>query len=372
MEKKDNKISLFQFMAILALISNSVFVGYGIIITFQTSISDTWVVPILGIVIGLIPTLIFMYIMSYKPEKNIFEKNKSLFGNVLGIIVNSILTLIIAFMILLVKWSLCSFTVTIYLTKTPEYIISLLFIAAAIFAIYKGIETIARTSEILLYLSILMVSIIIIFLSPYIRLDELKPFFANGLNPIINSVLLYVTYLFTPTLIMTVIPKNNIINNQKLNKYILFGFGLSSLLMFLVFFIIPAIITPNLARIYRFPAYYVLRKVTIGGAINNLENVLSLHWIINQFILILMALYFIKEYFKDLFKVKNDKINLLFISIVGVIIVYFNHFPVLENVVVALNFMKKGYPILIGGTLLIISIIACIMIKIKKVKMLKE
>lgn len=365
METRNDKISLFQFMVILSLICNSLFVGYGIIIVFDTSIRDTWIIPILGLVIGIIPILMFIYIMNYRPDKNIFDKNKYLFGNIIGTILNTIITLFILLTVTFVIWSLCSFTITMYLSKTPEFVIALMFISVAIYAIYKGIETIARTSEMLFYLVILVVIFSAIFLFPSLNLKEMKPFFENGYKPIVYTTLLYLSYFFAPIIMMTVIPKDDIVENQKFSKYIFIGYCISSLIMIIIFFVIPMIMTPMLAIIYRFPAYYVLRKISIGGAINNLENFLSLHWIINQFALIVMGLYFIKEYFKNMFKVKQEKTNIIFISIIGLIIIFLIQNPILPSAIIFLNFMKQIFPLLFGG-IFFISIISCIMIRVKK------
>lgn len=365
METRNDKISLFQFMVILSLVCNSLFVGYGIIIVFDTSIRDTWIIPILGLVIGIIPILMFIYIMNYRPDKNIFDKNKYLFGNIIGTILNTIITLFILLTVTFVIWSLCSFTITMYLSKTPEFVIALMFISVAIYAIYKGIETIARTSEMLFYLVILVVIFSVIFLFPSLNLKEMKPFFENGYKPIVYTTLLYLSYFFAPIILMTVIPKDDIVENQKFSKYVFIGYSISSLIMILIFFVIPMIMTPMLARIYRFPAYYVLRKISIGGAINNLENFLSLHWIINQFALIVMGLYFIKEYFKNMFKVKQEKTNIIFISIIGLIIIFLIQNPILPSVIIFLNFMKQIFPLLFGG-IIFIFIISCIMIRVKK------
>lgn len=365
METRNDKISLFQFMVILSLVCNSLFVGYGIIIVFDTSIRDTWIIPILGLVIGIIPILMFIYIMNYRPDKNIFDKNKYLFGNIIGTILNTIITLFILLTVTFVIWSLCSFTITMYLSKTPEFVIALMFISVAIYAIYKGIETIARTSEMLFYLVILVVIFSVIFLFPSLNLKEMKPFFENGYKPIVYTTLLYLSYFFAPIILMTVIPKDDIVENQKFSKYVFIGYSISSLIMILIFFVIPMIMTPMLARIYRFPAYYVLRKISIGGAINNLENFLSLHWIINQFALIVMGLYFIKEYFKNMFKVKQEKTNIIFISIIGLIIIFLIQNPILPSVIIFLNFMKQIFPLLFGG-IFFIFIISCIMIRVKK------
>jgi spore germination protein KB len=276
-DEKNNRISPFQFASIGALLGNSLFSGIGISTLLNLAKQDSWMTVIIGFIIGLIPILLLIYIINYKPEKNIFEKNKIIFGKILGSIINLILSLYAFIILLIVIGSSINISETMYLTKTPVFIVAALFVIPAIYAVINGMETIARLSEILFFLAILVVSIIVVSLfytagSITEIIDQLKPMFINGPIPVIKNSLVFIGFSLTPWFMLLIIPKNNIINNKKYSYYLIGGYFICSLLMFFVFTLIPGVVTINLAELYRFPAYYVQRKINIGGVLNNVEN----------------------------------------------------------------------------------------------------
>lgn len=367
MDESNLKISGFQLSVISFFISTALFVGLGIAGMFALNARDAWVSTLLSFIVGLIPIGFILYLSNYKPEKNIFEKNKALFGKIIGSIVNIVLCLYALFMVVISIWATTTFAITMYLVKTPANFIAGIFILAAIYAVTKGIESIGRTSEILFFMTVLIVTIIVWSLISMADYDHLKPVLAEGIMPALKNSFIFCSFCFTPSILLLAIPKTSVSNPKNYYKYLLVGFGLGIVLMFAVFFLIPVIMTPGLAAIYRFPAYYVQRKISIGGAINNLENFLSIHWFFSTFILIVMGLYFLNVYLKGVFKYKKNITGSIIVTIIGIAVVILqNH--IFKNSVTALNFMKNNFPIYISLTLLSIIILSCVIIAIRKNK----
>lgn len=365
MEEKNNKISAFQFAVIGALMANSLFVGIGIINIFIYAKQDAWLVDILSLFLGLIPIALLIYIINYKPDKNILEKNRALFGKLFGNIINFIIFIYIFFMLIITIHGVTVFATTMYLTKTPGIFVAAIFVLTAIYAVIKGIETIARTSEILFFLATFLVAVIVTSLFSQFSFDELKPILANGFMPVINNSLLFLSYCFSPLIILTIIPKNDIKNSKNYHKYLIGGFVVSVMLMFFVYFLIPGVITPKLASLYRFPAYYVLRKINIGGAINNVENITSIHWFLNLFVMVMMGVYFLSRYVKDIFKIKKDNKIKIVCIVIGIIAVMIGNYTFI-NPPSILEFMAHKFPYYVSLILLGIVLITCLFIFVKK------
>jgi spore germination protein KB len=366
MEERNNNISAFQFLTITLLTTNALFVGIGIINIFDITKQDAWIVSIIAPIIGTIFILIYIKILNYKPEMNIIEKINYLFGKIFGNIINLIIALYVMLVLVLTTWANTDFVHTIYLTKTPEIFIALTFIMTASYTAIKGIESIARVSEILFFLAILIVGMIVLSLASQMRIDELKPVLSNGYKPIIKATMDYLSYSITPFILLTIIPKNNITNNKKLKKNIIIAHFLAGLLMFFVFFLIPGIITASLASLYRFPAYYVLRKVMLGDIINNVENFLSTHWLFNTFILATMCLYFISCYIKSIFRVKKDKTkNYIIIGVALVTVFTFSY--LFKDTIQAINYTKTYFTPYVASIIFAIIILLFIFSIIKNI-----
>lgn len=365
MEKTNNKISNFQFAIMSFFMTGSLFVGLGINSMFSLVERDIWITVLIGIVLSIIPALLFIYIFNYQPDKNIFEKNKILFGNWLGSGINILLCILVYIFMLLVIWSFTNFSITIYLTKTPEYFITVTFAIVACYAVIKGLETIARTSEVLFYFNIIFISIIIISLIFQFNTSFFKPVLVHGLSSVLLHSITFLSYLFTPLIIMTVIPKNSIINNKHSNLSIICGFIMGAIFMAIVFILVTGVITPELATIYRFPAYYVQRKVSIGGTINNLENFLSIHWFFNCFILIMLGIYFISKGSESFVNIKSIYIKNIIILTIGLSLVFTGPL-IFSNVVFSSEFMEFKYALIIGLTVLALCLLMIITIFFKR------
>ncbi len=364
MEKINNKISYLQFATISYFLLGSLFMGVGIPNIFSLSKQDSWLVSIFSSIISIIPLLILLFIINYKPDKNIFEKITYLFGKLLGNIINFILVIFMFLIFIIVIKSTTSFATTMYLTKTPSLYIGGIFITIAIYAVIKGIETIGRMSEILFFISLITISLIFLGLYPIFHFYELKPILSKGFTPIFTTSFKYIAYCLTPLILITVIPKNNITNKKKYHIYFWASMFWGLTYLFHVFFLIPGVISAKLAELYRFPAYYVLRKISIGGVIDNVENFTSIHWYFDNFIFIVMCLYFFNRYIKSTFKIKKEKTLNLFIIFIGLISVYIANL-FMKNPMTITKFMNKYFPIYVFLPILIILLIITLLIVIK-------
>jgi hypothetical protein len=181
---------------------------------------------------------------------------------------------------------------------------------------------------------------------------------------IINT-LKYFTYCFTPIFLLTAIPKDTIKDTANFKKLLIISFLAGILFMFIVYISVPGAISAKMAALYRFPEYFVLRKISIGGAINNIENFLSIHWFFNTFIMITMGIYFVSKYIENVFNIKKNKprnISILIISLLAVILQNY----IFKDSVISLSFMKYTFPLFVSVPIFAIILLIFIRIFIKR------
>ncbi|MDD2435179.1 MAG: endospore germination permease [Bacilli bacterium] len=371
MGKNNNIISPFQIGIMGFFLGNAFFVGMGNLNVIALVKQDAWISALMSIVICLIPLAIILYIINYQPDKNIIEKNKLIFGKWIGSIINIIMVLYIFIIFIILIWATTNFAIIIYLTDTPRPFIILLFLLVIIYTVIKGIETIARTNEILFFITITIIVIIIIGLYQYSDFYNVKPIMKDGIFPIIKGSLLYLAYSFPPLITLLMIPKKMVKNEKLFNKSLIGGFVFSIILIALVFYINVSIITANLFDLYRMPAYYVLKKINIADYIDNVENFLSLHWIIPLFVTMTMCLYCVSEYIKQTFKIKKEKYINLSIIVIALIAGIISNY-LFKNGIASYVFMNNWFPYSISLIILIMLIITAITIYIKKKKANQE
>ena len=103
--------------------------------------------------------MFFFRIANYEEDKNIFLKNKSIYGKYLGNLLNIILVLLFFLLGTMFLYNISDFISSQYLDKTPNNVISILLIVVCYINVSKGLGTITKSGMILFFGSILLVCI---------------------------------------------------------------------------------------------------------------------------------------------------------------------------------------------------------------------
>lgn len=314
------KLSSLQFCAIeyFLILANNV--GLTNHILFNNTKQNGLISIILGTILGFIPLMIYLKIINTKPELNIFEKIEDIFKKK-AIIINLLLIISIILITITNYNNLIDFISSQYLSKTPEIIIALSFLPALIYILTKGTTIIGRTFFILLIISLSLLALTIIGLVWQIKIENIFPILENGIkNPLICSII-YITYNITPLFLLTIIPKNDISDKEKLNKRIIITYILGNIIVLIIFFITLSVLGPNLTNLYQYPEYDSLKKILLIGFIERTESIISLRWAFYSFALTTMGILFITKYIKHILKIKNEKTNKKIIILTSTIIV---------------------------------------------------
>lgn len=333
------KTKTSEFCVMMIFMMLSCFLGMGAESCLLISGIDYWLVPILGTIIGFPILLIFL---------SLFNKNKSLpdliesaFGNKIGKFLNILLLLSSISFNLITFWNLISFVSSQYLYSTPSWFITLLFMLTAIYLLSKNERVIFRTSFMLFYIVLILYFVSFFGLSIQIKITNIMPFLENGITPVLKGIYSYISYMILPIMFLLIVPKKNIENN-KLNKYIIITYFISNLSIFIIMFIVMSVFGIELANLYQYPAYHILKRVFIGGFIERMENTIAIHWIIILFISSLFSYYFTKEMIKKVFNFKE------IITYILLIVIMFYSQYIFKNNTIGEDIFLKVYPIILG------------------------
>lgn len=326
-------------------------------ITIKLSGIDSYISTILGAIIGLIPVLIFIYIFNYQIDKPIYQKTKIIFGKTIGTIINIILLIIYFILATTTLFNISNFIISQYLTNTPILLVIIIFTLTAYHTLNKGITTISKIS--LLYIVIILTLYILatIGLIPEIKLDNLKPVLEYGLkNPLISSTI-YTLVLTLPICGLLVIPKKQIENTTKTTKYIIITYIITSIMITFMSLVASSSLGKYLLSMYQYPVYTTLKKISIFGFIDRIENFLSIQWILSIFITFTIQIVNIQS---NINKKNNKIINLIIITIIIITSIL-----LFKNNTSFNYYISNTYPYILL-ILLIIYIIIFITIIIKK------
>ena len=150
------KITNFEIASLNYFVTRAFLVG----ITFNALINvmkrDCWIMPLISIPLDIIFILIINKIIDYEPDLNLPQKVMKLFGKTLGTIILVLICIFILSMGILNYLTLNNFIQSQFLTRTPLIAIAIILIITIFYILCKGINVIARTSNILLFINIFL------------------------------------------------------------------------------------------------------------------------------------------------------------------------------------------------------------------------
>lgn len=299
------KINSFNYNTLLFFLVRCLFIGICFNNLIIISKLDSWISILIGIIISIFPLSLYYYINSKYPSLNIYEIINNNF-------ISSLLSIFVFFFSASSYWNIINFISSQFLYKTPDILISLLFITSIIYINYKGLKTILRVSTMLFYVTVLLFLLSFIGLIIQTDLENLMPVFMSSNKEIILGSMHLIAYNTLPLFMLLVIPKDYIKIDIKSN---LFMFVFASFMIFAYCFLVLSIYGIDIATLLHFPEFHVLKRLTLMGFVKRLENIFSVQWAFDYFIFISFAIYFICQ--NPL--LKKFKFNYIVISLLLVI-----------------------------------------------------
>ena len=311
------KITNLELGSIIYFLTNAFFIGIGFNSLIVNLKQNAYIGVLIGGILGIIPLLFYIYYFNYKPKLNINEKNICLFGNFIGKIVNSIILLFTLFLIIVLFSNLVTFVQNDYLSKTPLILIIIAFIIPIYYSVSTGLKSILRTSLILFFFIIVLSLFTDLSLSVQIDINNFKPLLFQ--NSYVYGFISYVSYNVIPLYLINIIPKSEIVNNNKTNKYIIIFYIISFLSILINLIDVIGIFGINLSLLYKYPEFQILKKVSLIGLSSRIDSILFSKWIFSMIITIIIGMYYIVETSKSILREKND----IFLTIYCLIIISF-------------------------------------------------
>lgn len=318
-----NKLNNFDVGTLNYFITRAFLTGFLFNSLLNLIKQDSWIIPLIGIIIGIIFTLLVNYIFNYKPNLNFTEKLTSLFSKGFGSILSIIFCIFCFFMCVLTYLNLNNFIHGQYLSRTPTIVISIVCIIAIFYTLTKGLNTIAKTGNILFYIAMILFFLSFIGLLPFIKIENLKPFFNSNTNNYLEALNCFYSFNIVPMLFLTILPKDKI-NKPKLKKTLILSFLLSAFTMFIVIFSTLASFGYELTSLYKYPEFHVLKNISLMGLEARIESILIIQCIFDFFMFVVLTIYFIANSIKSITNFKN--INMLYGILCILLIILTNYF----------------------------------------------
>lgn len=187
------KISAYQLFVLLVLFE----LGSAILVPLAIDAKqEAWLAIIISTAVGLCLFWMYFRLYEYYPDLSPVEYVQVLLGKPIGKIVIFAYILFCLYLSARVLRDFGEMLVTVAYPETPLFIINTIMILVSIYAVRKGIETMARTGELLFLLfGFLFISaFFLIAVAGIIDISNLRPFFENGIEPVVKTAFTQTLY----------------------------------------------------------------------------------------------------------------------------------------------------------------------------------
>lgn len=333
MKKTSEKLNSLQLNSLQYFMIRWSVVGITTRNLITVAAQDGWISCIIGLLLGLIPFALYHYLHKKYPEDTIVEISQKKFGTHIGKIISLILILFVFFLSMVVYWDLINFISSQYLHKTPTYPLSILFLFPLIYLITGGIKVIGRTSTILFFISIIVLGLSLLGLVNQYNLANLAPVLEKGMLPVFNGAIQFLAYNVVSVFLLLMIPRNDISDKDKYEKQSFLFYLFSTFTVLELIVTTSSVFGLDLAYLYQYPEFHLLKRVSLAGFITRIESTLSIQWMLHLFMMSAICLYFVTEGISRCFDIKKPKINKGIIITACILVAIGNEFIFCNNTV---------------------------------------
>lgn len=328
---------------------------------------DAWIVAIIGTGVALLIAWLYGSIGNHFEGKSLIEAIQSTFGQWLGAIIALPIIFYTLMLSSLVFANISNFVDARMLTNTPLEVTEMLFILLIITGARLGIENIARTTEIMFPIFVILVLIFVSGVLPDVQTDNLLPIFESGLEPILRATRVIISFPFAEIfLFLMIFPF--VTGKQKIRKGFIAGTLLGGNLLFVGTIVSLLVLGSFETAHHIYPSFAVSKKIDIGNFIQRIEMVTVFAWILSSFVKLSICFYSLLLILQQLMKLKEK--NFLTFPLGMLLIPVANWISPNSAVNISVTSKQMGnFSIIMLLFVLVIGLISWIKLKISRRKM---
>lgn len=307
---KKNKITQFQYFTTFFFLLNAFIPMIGFHTMTMISKQDALFSILLGCGMMFLFSLLMKNILNYLPEKNLFEKMKSLYPK--SYLLFFLLLILCFFSILfLITQEFSSFVRFYLLPQFHEFWILLPLFLLLFYFLKKSSESLFHTTEICFYLYILFFIISLFGILPQCNFLKIKPLLSSSLMDILKGALIFFCSLPLPFFILLYFPKKGLQEKKKSTKTWIQAILSNEIFLFITLFLILSSLGIYLANLYKNPLMVTYQKISFLNILERVESTLSFSYILLYFFPMVFLIYLLKKLILLIAPKKGKKENLI-------------------------------------------------------------
>ncbi|KEQ24435.1 hypothetical protein ET33_09135 [Paenibacillus tyrfis] len=316
----DNQITSRQLMLLVVLFtigSSVLFVPAG---AAAAAKQDAWISILAGIGLSLLLVVLYNAVAGLYPGLTLVEISEKLLGKWLGAIV-SLFLIVNTFAVGGV--SLIDFAGT-FVTRqimpaTPVIAANILFGVVAVWGQYLGLGTVARAAEVLFPVVTALFIVMILAVSPNMKLEHLQPAFTAGVKPLIKSCISYLSYSTFPVVFFLMINPTSVKETRQASKAMLAGTLVGGLFLLAITTACVAVLGAEGTFRQAYPSYTLAKKINIANFITRIEVLMATLWFLSLYFKLMIYFFAGMKGMTQLLKLRDNRALVLPLGLLSIV-----------------------------------------------------
>lgn len=331
---ENHVISVRQFTILVTLFA----IGTSFLILPSTIVQeakqDAWLSSILAVLISLLIVKMFIATGNIALNMSLVDINRKILGKWVGNIVSMsfvFFTFITAGELL---FFVSNFMNTSVMHDASPYPFSIILGLLIIFGCSLGLETFARSAEILFPIFIVLFIILILLISPQINVENIQPVLAvleNEPKSILFGSLLFISFFSFPMISLLMIFPVSIKDKKGAQKGFYIGTIVGGFVLIIIVTLCILVLNPNFTEHSRYPSYDLAKLISIGNFIERIEVIMTFMWIITIFFKTLIYFYASVIGLGKILKIKNYRVLNLPLGFILILLSKFIHPDIIHS-----------------------------------------
>ncbi|PAB57763.1 GerAB/ArcD/ProY family transporter [Anaeromicrobium sediminis] len=268
----------FKILVIMCFVGTSVLFTPGGLATDAKQ--DAWLAAIVGTILGLLLVFLYNAIGNHFSHMTLIEYTEKVLGKWLGKTLSLLFVSYLFINCAMVLWSVGDFITTQIIPETPIQYTIMIFSVIIVMGTRLGLETFARSAELLYPFFIGLLIILVIFILPDIEFKNIQPVFEYGMKPILKGGLSYASYTSLTLIALMMIFPAYVNNIKEAKKSFSNGILLGGIVLLVITILCILVLGHDMTSRNAFASYALAKKINLGNFIQRIEAIIAIIWFI--------------------------------------------------------------------------------------------
>lgn len=250
---------------------------------------DSWIAIIVGMIVSFPVLMMYSRILALFPTKNLYDIVEIVFGKFFGKVIVLIYIWFAFHLGALVLRNFGEFINSVSIPETPEIIPMTVIALLCAYGVKSGIEVLGRWGNLALVILSFLIILVILFLIPNMKLNNIQPMFSKGIKPVLLGAYSVFAFPFAETIIFTLV-FSALRNKRSPYKAYKYGILIGGLILFITTMTELLVLGEMQFTSTFFPSYTTVSRTRVGDFIQRSEIIVSIAFLGAGFIKISICL----------------------------------------------------------------------------------